>query len=311
MINRVLLRIKVLHIVYSYYKGEHSSVNIAEKEFLKSITKTYELYFYLLKLITEVTHYAEVKIDARKNRLNPTEFDLNPNTRFIDNVFVKQLASNLSFQEFISENKISWVNHQETVKEIYELIVNSEIYDDYMSDNGINYEKDKIVWRKIFKKIILPSESFAQAIEDQDIYWVDNLDIIVSFVIKTIKKFELGNREEQELIPQFKDADDLLFAQKLLRNCLQNSDEYKALISENAKNWDLDRIAFMDIVIMQLAITELLSFPTIPVNVTMNEYIEIAKFYSTNKSATFINGILDKIITELKKENRLIKVVKI
>ncbi len=311
MINRVLLRIKVLHIVYSFYKGEQGSVNIAEREFLKSITKTYELYFYLLKLILEVTHYAEVKIDARKNRLTPTEQDLNPNTRFIDNVFVKQLAVNEEFQNFVSDNKISWINNQEAVKEVYEQIVNSEMYAEYMSAPTTDYEQDKNIWRKIFKKIILTSESFLGLIEDQDIYWIDNLDIITSFVIKTIKKFKEENGEEQELIPKFKDSEDLIFAKKLLRNCLDNKEEYRELINENAQNWDLDRIAFMDIIIMQLAIAELLSFPTIPVNVTMNEYIEISKFYSTQKSATFINGILDKIIKELKNQNRLIKVVKI
>ncbi|PIF01882.1 MAG: transcription antitermination factor NusB [Paludibacter sp.] len=311
MINRVLLRIKVLHIVYSFYKGKQGSVNIAEREFLKSITKTYELYFYLLKLIVEVTHYAEIKIDTRRNRLNPTEFDLNPNTRFINNAFVKQLSYNTEFQEFVSENKISWINHQEIVKEIYELIVNSELYEEYMSASETDYEKDKNIWKKIFKKIILTSDSFEKSIEDQDIYWVDNLDIIVSFVIKTIKNFDKENGAEQDLIPKFKNSEDLIFAKKLLRNCLENKDEYQQLISENAQNWDLDRIAFMDIIIMQLAIAELISFPTIPVNVTMNEYIEISKFYSTKKSATFINGILDKITKELKKENRLIKVVKI
>ncbi len=311
MINRVLLRIKVLHIVYSFYKGEDRNIDLAEREFIKSIDKAYELYFYLLKLIIDVTKFAEAKIETRKNRLNPTKEDLNPNTRFIDNAFVRQLSHNTTLIDFTSDNKISWVNQPEIIKSVYQQIISSEIYEEYMEAEETDYQQDKNIWRKIFKKIILPSTDFEESLQDWDIYWADDLDTIISFVIKTIKKFDKEEGTAQPLLPKFNDVDDFTFAKKLLHNALVNEQEYRDLIDEHTKNWDLDRIAFMDIIIMQIALSELHSFPTIPINVTLNEYIELSKYYSTEKSATFINGVLDNVIKKLKQENKIIKVVKL
>ncbi len=311
MINRVLLRIKILQIVYAYYKGHNSSVALAEKELFHSVEKTYELYFHLLQLAVEVTNYAAAKIDARKNKLRPSDEDLNPNTRFVDNAFVLQLSKNLLLQNFIKEHKISWANNLDTVKMVYDQAVESSIFTDYMTAETNDYAADKDIWRKIFKKIILQSEEFADSIEDQSIYWNDNLEIVISFIIKTIKRFDLANGVEQELLPMFKDDEDSEFAGKLLRNTLENEKQFREMIDIHTRNWELDRIAFMDIIIMQTALAEITSFPTIPVNVTLNEYIEISKNYSTDKSAIFINGVLDNIVRELKAENKLIKVVKV
>lgn len=311
MINRVLLRIKILQIVYAFYKGDSSSVTLAEKELFHSIEKTYELYFHLLQLAVEVTNYAAVKIDTRKNRLRPSDEDLNPNTRFIDNSFVAQLSKNTQLLTFINEHKISWANNQDSVKLIYELVVASDNYAEYMSAPTTDYAADKDIWRKIFRKIVLQNEEFADSIEDQSIYWTDDLEIVISFIIKTIKRFDVLNGVDQELLPMFKDDEDAEFAGKLLKNTLKNETEYRDMIDIHTKNWELDRIAFMDIIIMQTALAEIISFPTIPVNVTLNEYIEISKNYSTDKSATFINGVLDNIVKELKANNKLIKVVKI
>lgn len=311
MINRVLLRIKILQILYAYYKGDGTSVTLAEKELFYSIEKTYELYFHLLYLTVEVTHYAENKIDARKNKLRPSEEDLNPNTRFVDNTFVKQVARNLQISDFLSEHKVSWANDMDTVKLVYDLIVESDFYAEYMSAENVDYAADKDIWRKIFRRIILQSEDFFNSIEDQSIYWTDDLDIVVSFIIKTIKRFDLKNGMHQEVLPMFKDEEDEEFAGKLLKTTINNETEYREMIDKHTRNWELDRIAFMDILIMQTALAEIMTFPTIPVNVTLNEYIEISKSYSTDKSATFINGVLDNIVKELKAENKLIKVVKI
>lgn len=311
MINRILLRIKVLQILYAYYKGCGNSRSLAEKELFHSIEKAYELYFHMLQLAVEVTHYATQKIDARKNKLCPTEEDLNPNTRFIDNSFVKQVSTNLAMKDFLKKCKVSWANEQDTVKMVYDLVVGSEYYAEYMSAESVDYAKDKDIWRKIYNKIILHCEDFYESIEDQSIYWGDDLDIVVSFVIKTIKRFRLENGAEQELLPMFRDDEDRKFAGKLIQNTLKNEEEYRQLIDKHTRNWDLDRIAFMDILIMQTALAEIMSFPTIPINVTLNEYIEISKSYSTEKSATFINGVLDNVVKELKADNRLIKVVRV
>lgn len=311
MINRVLLRIKILQIIYAFYKGDSHSVALAEKELFHSVEKTYELYFHLLQLAVEVTNYASNKIDARKNKLRPSDDDLNPNTRFVDNSFVTQLSKNVQLQNYIKENKISWDNNQDTVKTVYELVAASDSYVEYMSAEKADYAADKDIWRKIYKKIILQSEEFSDSIEDQSIYWTDDLEIVISFIIKTIKKFDLVNGVDQPLLPMFKDKEDAEFAGKLLKNSLEKEKEYRKMIDSHTNNWELDRIAFMDIIIMQTALAEIMTFPTIPVNVTLNEYIEISKNYSTDRSATFINGVLDNIVKELKAENKLIKVVKI
>jgi len=311
MINRALLRIKIIQILYSYYKGDGQSISLAEKELFFSIEKTYELYFHLLQFSIEITNYAANKIDARRNKLRPTEEDLHPNTRFIDNRFVAQLSRNRSLQEFLKENKTSWVNNQDAIKSIYELIVASEIYADYMSAETADYTADKDIWRKIYKKIILMNEEFSDSIEDQSIYWTDDLEIVISFIIKTIKRFDTENGVNQELLPMFKDDEDAEFASVLIKNALENETVYRKMIDQHTNNWELDRIAFMDIIIMQAALAEIMTFPTIPVNVTLNEYIEISKSFSTDKSATFINGVLDNIVKELKADNKLIKVVKI
>ena len=311
MINRVLLRIKILQIIYAFYKGDSHSVALAEKELFHSVEKTYELYFHLLQLAVEVTNYASNKIDARKNKLRPSDDDLNPNTRFVDNSFVTQLSKNVQLQNYIKENKISWDNNQDTVKTVYELVAASDSYVEYMSAEKADYAADKDIWRKIYKKIILQSEEFSDSIEDQSIYWTDDLEIVISFIIKTIKKFDLVNGVDQPLLPMFKDEEDAEFAGKLLKNSLEKEKEYRKMIDSHTNNWELDRIAFMDIIIMQTAMAEIMTFPTIPVNVTLNEYIEISKNYSTDRSATFINGVLDNIVKELKAENKLIKVVKI
>ena len=311
MINRVLLRIKILQIIYAFYKGDSHSVALAEKELFHSVEKTYELYFHLLQLAVEVTNYASNKIDARKNKLRPSDDDLNPNTRFVDNSFVTQLSKNVQLHNYIKENKISWDNNQDTVKTVYELVAASDSYVEYMSAEKADYAADKDIWRKIYKKIILQSEEFSDSIEDQSIYWTDDLEIVISFIIKTIKKFDLVNGVDQPLLPMFKDEEDAEFAGKLLKNSLEKEKEYRKMIDSHTNNWELDRIAFMDIIIMQTALAEIMTFPTIPVNVTLNEYIEISKNYSTDRSATFINGVLDNIVKELKAENKLIKVVKI
>ena len=309
MINRVLLRIKIVQILYSYYKSDSKSLPVAEKELFHSIEKTYDLYYHLLQLSVEITRYASDRIETKRNRLRPTEEDLNPNTRFIDNSFISQLSTNVQFNEYLADHKLSWVNYPEIIKELFEEVICTEFYSDYMNAESVDYAADKDIWRKIFKKVILQNESLDDSIQDQSIYWTDDIEMVVSFVIKTIKRFDASKGEEQELLPMFKDQEDIDFASKLIRSVLTKGPQLREMIDVNTKNWEIDRIAFMDIVIMEVALAELLDFPTIPVNVTLNEYIEIAKTYSTEKSGTFINGVLDNIVGQLKAENKLIKVV--
>ena len=186
-------------------------------------------------------------------------------------------------------------------------ITESEWYDEYMNSGESSYEEDREFWRKIYKNILMKDEYLSELLEDMSLYWNDDKDIIDTFVLKTIKRFSEENGAGQKLLPEFKDEDDKEFAKTLLCNTLKNADEYRTMINSNVKNWDMDRIAFMDVVIMQTALAEILSFPTIPVKVTINEYVEISKYFGTPKSRMFVNGILDRLIQKLASEGKIAK----
>lgn len=311
MINRTLIRVKALQLLYAYYKSEAKTLSTLEKELAFSVEKTYDLYFYLLSLAVEITRYAEQRIDARRHKLRPTSEDLNPNTRFIDNRFVAQLSNNETLNSQLAQRKLSWADRGDILKELFLEIEASDFYVEYMSADptSIDYSADRELWRKIYKRVILANENLDDTLEEENIYWADDVEVVISFVIKTVKRFDPAAGTQQELLPMYKDLDDAEYGRKLLRYAIEDSEESLHLIDKYSRNWELERIAFMDTLIMQLALAELKHFPTIPVNVTLNEYIEISKSYSTDKSAVFINGVLDKIVQDLKQENKLIKAV--
>ena len=307
MINRVLIRLKIVQIIYAYYQNGGKNLDTAEKELFFSLSKAYDLYNYLLLLMVEVTKQANKKLNAAKNKLIPTKEELFPNTKFVENRFIAQLEVNKQLLDFAGNQKKTWENEADFVKSLCEQIMESDIYKEYMASETSSYEEDREVWRKIYKKIIFNNAELDQVLEDQSLYWNDDKEIVDTFVLKTIKRFEEKNGAKQELLPEFKDDEDQDFARRLFRRAILNSDYYRHLISENTKNWDLDRVAFMDVIIMQIALAEVLSFPNIPVSVSLNEYVEIAKLYSTPKSGGFINGTLDGIVNQLKKEGKLTK----
>ncbi|MBR4043173.1 MAG: transcription antitermination factor NusB [Bacteroidaceae bacterium] len=307
MINRVLIRLKIVQIVYAYYQNGGKNLDTAEKELFFSLSKAYDLYNYLLLLMVEITRCAAKKQNAAKSKLLPTAEELYPNTKFVDNRFIAQLEVNKQLLEFSETQKKTWENESEFVKRLCEQIMDSDIYKEYMASETSSYEEDRELWRKIYKRIIFNNEELDQVLEDQSLYWNDDKEIVDTFVLKTIKRFDEKNGAKQELLPEFKDEEDQDFARRLFRRTILNADYYRHLISENTRNWDLDRVAFMDVVIMQIALAEILSFPNIPVSVSLNEYVEIAKLYSTPKSGSFINGTLDGIVNALKNENKLNK----
>lgn len=307
MINRVLIRLKIVQIVYAYYQNGGKNLDTAEKELFFSLSKAYDMYNYLLLLMVEITKQAEKKQMAAKSKLLPTTEELYPNTKFVDNRFIAQLAVNEQLLTFSENQKKTWDNESEFVKSLCEQIMDSDIYKEYMSSDVSSYEEDRELWRKIYKRIIFNHSELDQVLEDQSLYWNDDKEIVDTFVLKTIKRFEEANGAKQELLPEFKDEEDQDFARRLFRRTILNADYYRHLISENTRNWDLDRVAFMDVIIMQIALAEILSFPNIPVSVSLNEYVEIAKLYSTPKSGSFINGTLDGIVSALKNDNKLTK----
>ena len=307
MINRVLIRLKIVQIVYAFYQNGGKNLDTAEKELFFSLSKAYDMYNYLLLLMVEITKQAERKQSAAKSKLLPTAEELYPNTKFVDNRFIAQLEMNKQLLEFSETQKKTWENESEFVKSLCEKIMDTDIYKEYMASETSSYEEDRELWRKIYKRMIFNNDELDQVLEDQSLYWNDDKEIVDTFVLKTIKRFEEQNGANQELLPEFKDEEDQDFARRLFRRTILNADYYRHLISENTRNWDLDRVAFMDVIIMQIALAEILSFPNIPVSVSLNEYLEIAKLYSTPKSGSFINGTLDGIVNQLKKENKLTK----
>ncbi|MDD4609287.1 MAG: transcription antitermination factor NusB [Bacteroidaceae bacterium] len=308
MINRALIRLKVVQIVYAYYQNSGRNIDIAEKELFFSLSKAYDLYNYLLDLMVEVTSYANKQIEKKKHKFEPTADELAPSMKFVNNKFILQLKSNKQLLSFIESQKANWSNETEIVKVVYNKIIESDAYREYMASEGeTSYAEDRELWRKLYKQVILNNDELESMLEDLSLYWNDDKEIVDTFVIKTIKRFEESNGADQPLLPQFKDEEDKEYASRLFRRALLNIDYYRDLINKQVKNWDLDRVAFMDVIVMQIALAEILSFPNIPISVSLNEYVEIAKFYSTAKSPSFINGTLDGIVNQLKKDNKLTK----
>lgn len=307
MINRILIRIRVVQIVYSWYQHTSKDLRSAEKELLFGLQKSYDLYYYLLLLMVEITKAYENRVETKKNKFLPSEEDLNPNTNLLDNKFILQLRDNIQFNKYLNEHPMSWEANEGFVKNLLDTILESETYAEYAALDAPTYEQDREFWRKTFKQFIHVNEDLDDILEDESIYWNDDVEIVQSFVMKSIKQFSEKKKEHQPLLPMFRDKEDRQYALKLLHDTILNDKKYRSLIEEHTDKWDFDRIAFMDLIIMQVALAEIMSFESIPTSVSLNEYIEIAKSYSTPKSGTFINGVLDSIVNTLKKENVIFK----
>jgi len=307
MISRRQLRIKALQSLYAYYTTGGEDMRRSEKELHFNIEKAYELYHYLLLLLIDVILYAESRIEIGRNKRIPTPEDLNPNTRFIDNQLVDQLRNNDHLLRFVDQHKLNWVNHPELVKEIYTRLTESEEYGAYMEAEEHGYAEDKRLVNFIYTHIVFSSERLDSIMEEQSIYWNDDLEFITSMIVKTFKKYKQEDGPQKQLMELYKNKEDRDYVIKLFRQSILHREEYVEYIKQNTRNWDLERIAFMDILIMQIALAELVAFPSIPTKVSLNEYLEISKFYSTNKSNVFINGILDKVVLQLKEEKLILK----
>jgi len=302
MISRRLLRIKALMALYAFNRREDENLAQAETELMFSIGKSYDLYHYLLLLVLEVADIATEKIDQALQKRMPSHEDLNPKKRFIDNQVISQLRRNIEFKSYISSKKLSWVNNSHIPRLLYSKMIVWEAYEEYMKAENNNYLSDKKFITRLITELFSTSEDLCSNLEEQSIYWNDDMEYISSMVEKTIKKFKADSGEKTLLMPLFKNNEDEEFVKMLFRKAILHSKKCSELIDKNTTNWEVDRIALMDILVMQLAITEILEFPEIPVKVTLNEYIEIAKYYCTSKSSTFVNGILDNIVKEIRDE---------
>lgn len=306
MINRELIRIKIVQLTYAYYQNGNRNLDMAEKELLFSLSKAYHLYHYLLALIVAVSKEARKYYDVELAKAKRENKEL-PSSKFVDNKFATQLEENKQLCDFISNQKQTWDDDIEFVRKLYLQIEQSRTYVDYMESDDNSYEADREVWRKLYKTLIMENDELDSVLEEKSLYWNDDKEIVDTFVLKTIKRFEPENNVKQELLPEYKDEEDKDFARKLFRATILNADQYQRYMSETSRNWDFSRLAYMDVVIMQIAIAEMLTFPNIPINVTINEYVDLAKIYSTPKSFGYINGMLDSIARYLISTGVLLK----
>jgi N utilization substance protein B len=296
-----------LQILYAFFTTPDTSINNTEKELFFSLQKTFDLYHYLMALVIEIEKFAEDRIEMGKKKHRPTNADLDPNIRFINNRLIAQLKSNISLTKYLESSKLSWADQEDLIRKLYLSLTEQDFYKEYMKAAQNGYADDRKLIEDIFKYLILDNEDIESLLEEQSIYWNDDLDFVVSMVLKTFKKFKEFSDERQALLPMFKDDEDRQFAKDLYRKVVVNHSDNEALIKQHTVNWDIERIAFIDNLILELALTEFLYFPSIPTKVSMNEYIELSKYYSTEKSRNFINGILDKALKDLKKSDKILK----
>lgn len=306
MINRKLIRVKIVQLTYAYYQNGHHNMDTAEKELLFSLSKAYDLYNYLLGLIVAITQEERRRVDIATRRAE-REGTETPSQRFAFNKFATQLEENKQLNLFMEDKKMSWENDVEAVRKLCDQIEQSLLYQEYMMSDAENYETDRELWRRIYRTLIQGNEDLDAILEEKSLYWNDDKEIVDTFVLKTIKRFDPANKADQELLPEYDDTEDREYALKLFRSTILNADTYQRYMSETSRNWNFSRLAYMDVVLMQIAIAEMLTFPNIPISVTINEYVDLAKLYSTPKSGGYINGMLDAIARHLVDTGRLLK----
>ena len=307
MINRELIRLKLVQITYSFYQNGSKNPAVAEKELFLSLSRAYDLYNSMLLLMVELNRMALRMLEMRQSRarrLGESDF---VSAKFVENRFMLQLESNKQLREYRENQRFDWSDQEEYVRSLYNKIEESEYYKEYMSSGKNSYEEDREVWRLIYRHLICNNEELDSLLEEMDLYWNDDKVIVDTFVLKTINRFTEDSTDKQPLMPEYKDTADQEFAIRLLQKAIANKEYYYDLIASTTRNWDIKRVALMDRIILQLALAEIISFPGIPVSVSINEYVEIAKMYSTSKSGKYINATLDNISKRLMEENKLIK----
>lgn len=309
LVNRRYLRIKVFQGVYAANRTPNADLVKQEKQIFDSINNLYELYLHLLALVLQVKKASQEMIEANRLKNLPTHEDLNPNLRFLNNQVFKKLEENKVLQHLLEKSKITWAEEHDDIRRIFKTFREDERFRLYMirEDEGLSFDKDIVIY--LFKEYLGLNEVIHDALEEKDIYWQDDLPMAALTLIKTIEALPEGDTADIPVIADLykNKEEDQQFVKELFNKTMQFQDEYAELISSKAQNWETDRIALLDMLMMQMALTELEHFPTVPVKVTLNEYIELAKVYSTPKSKVFINGVLDKLVAEFKRNERINK----
>ena len=305
MINRVLIRLKTVQVIYAYYQNGGQKPALAERELAQSLDSAYSLYRTLLYLPIPLAVMARKSVERLK-RMGEARIP-RKEVLLAENRFIKLLESNVELMQFAESNDLSWLATSDFMKEIYPAVIGSDVMEEYCQNEKFDFDTDRDLWKKLYRTLFQENEAFDSLLEEQDIYWNGDRDLIDSFVLKTIKTMSEENGAEQALQKEFKDDDDRQFAMDLLRAGLAAEPEREAMVAVACRRWDPSRLAFLDVLTIQVAIAELLAFPDIPVKVTINEYVELAKSLSTPSSGSFVNGMLDTIVKELIAQGKLEK----
>jgi len=302
-----------MQALYAHFQSDDNQLSQSERSLVSAVESIYDLYIYLLSAILETADFARNRMEDARQKFLPTQEEINPNTRFIDNRFLQQLDNNRDLRKNINRMKISWADDQDMFRRIFLQLKETEPFQKYMSAPAVTYKEDKEIVMHLLGDLMLEDDSFVSLFEEKNINWADDIDTSAMMVAKTIKKWDAAMDEFHELPPLIvspdEEGDDLMrdFVLKLFRKTVMNSGKNGELIAERAQNWELERIAVLDVILIKMAISEFTEFPSIPVKVTINEYIEISKEYSTPRSRQFINGILDKLVNDLKEEGLIKK----
>ncbi len=309
MLNRRHIRVKVMQTIYAFKGSESDDLKKDEKFLLFSMENMQNLYLLILSLLLEVKKRAEQDLEKKQKKHLATSEDKNPNRKFVNNLVFQSIDGNESLKSGLANNKhINWELDSEYVDIIFKAIVASDLYKDYMQTRTSDFKEDKDFFIDMFKEIVAPNDKLYEYIEDKNLTWLDDLPTVNTTILKLLRKLKVNTSDTHFQPKLYKDFDDKQFAIDLFKKTVLNVNNINSEISQKTKNWEADRIASLDFVLLQMGICELNHFPSIPVKVTINEYLEIAKEYSTPKSSIFINGILDKLVKEYKAEGKLNKI---
>jgi N utilization substance protein B len=308
MITRRQIRIKVMQALYAYYQDEQKDLAKSLLALEKNLKATYELYAYELAALNELHNFAAERIQKKLNKMLPTEEDLNPNMRFVDNPVLKTLTNSLAMETLYKQYKVNWSDAKELFRKAFLDFMETPEYISYMSEASPTFADHRNVIQSLYGYCCLENEEVHQFYEERNLFWADDLHDVQMMVGKTIKGIKEGEDAGLKLVPLFKDDEDREFGALLFRKTVQHAQTFDARIGDTTSNWEMDRIAFVDLILMRMALAELVSFQEIPVRVTLNEYIELSKLYSTPKSSKFINGVLDKLVIKFDEEKLFIKI---
>lgn len=304
MLSRRLLRVKVAKTLYAHLKSDSDNLKASEKYLVESIDKAYDLYFQMLYFVVEVARYAESRIELAKQKKLPTYEDLNPNRRFVDNAVITLIANSDSVNDVLASRKLGWANQYDTIKDVYNRLIETEFYKNYMSASVSTFTDDRKFVEEFFQWLE-DDEQLAEVVTEMSLLWADDYGFALFLAIRTVQHLKRSHTEVK-VLPKFKSDEDLDFAKRLFVKSLVDYEDNQAVVDRYSKNWDVERVVFMDSLIISIAITELTQFDSIPVKVTLDEWIDIAKYYSSPTSSNFVNGVLDKVVAEFT-EQGLIK----